>query len=387
METKRLYYENCHLDAFSAQVLSCREEQGRWAVTLDQTAFYPEGGGQGADTGTLGPAQVLYTREEQGQVVHLCDRPLEPGSTVTGQIHWLARFDRMQQHTGEHILSGLIHQTWGWHNVGFHMGEDVVTIDFDGVVPAQVLGELERQVNEAIWKDIPLKIWTPDPEELQTLTYRSKRQLPWPVRIVQVPGYDTCACCGVHVARTGEVGLIKLLSVVNFRGGSRLELLCGRKALEFLSENYRQNLLVSRAFSAKLTETGQAAEEINRMLGQQKGIIRDLQIQHFQTLAAQCTGKGDVLLFPEPLDSALVRTLADLVADTCGGMVGVFSGTDGEGYRYCLMGRHTDLRPIGKAMTQALGGKGGGKAEFQQGSVPASREAILEHFSSFLVIV
>jgi alanyl-tRNA synthetase len=206
------------------------------------------------------------------------------------------------------------------------------------------------------------------------------------VRIVQVPGYDSCACCGVHVARTGEVGLVKLLSAVRFRSGTRIEMLCGRQALEFLNMNLRENLLVSRAFSAKLSETGGAAERMNELLGAQKAKIAQLELQQFESVAASCAGKGDVLIFREGLDSVLVRKLADLVSDTCGGTAAVFSGTDSTGYSYCLVRRGGDLKQFGREMNAALSGRGGGKPEFQQGSVKADRQAILEHFVSFLVI-
>ena len=387
METRKLYYEDCHLRSFSAKVLSCEADKKGWRIILDQTAFYPEGGGQASDIGTLGGVAVLHASEEGEAVVHLCDGPLEVGEEVTGEIDWAHRFDLMQQHTGEHIISGLIHAKYGHHNTGFHMGADVITIDFDGIVPAEDLAEIEAAANNAIWSDIPLKIWTPSPQELPGVFYRTKRALPWPVRIVQVPGFDSCACCGVHVERTGEVGLVKLFSSVKFRSGSRIELLCGRRALEYLSRSHEQNLLVSRAFSAKLTETGAAAEKMNEQLGKQKMKISALETDIFATIAEQCSGKGDVLIFREELDSVLVRRLADMVADKCGGIAAVFSGSDESGYSYCLVTRNGDLRPFGKAMNAALSGRGGGKPEFQQGSVKAPKGAVLAHFGSFLVIL
>ena len=387
METRKLYYEDCHLAEFTAAVLSCEACEKGFRIILDRTAFYPEGGGQAADTGILGGVNVLHVSEEGENVVHLCGGPLEVGGSVEGRIHWDRRFDLMQQHTGEHIISGLIHEKYGHHNVGFHMGADAITIDFDGIVPPEDLPQLEAAANAAIWADIPLKIWTPGPEELPDVFYRTKRALDWPVRIVQVPGYDSCACCGVHVARTGEIGLVKLFSSVRFRSGSRIELLCGRRAMEFLSRNYEQNLLVSRAFSAKLAETGAAAEKMNKLLGQQKMKIAALETQIFESIADKCAGKGDVLILREGLDSVLVRKLADLAAETCGGTAAVFSGSDEAGYSYALAKRGGDLRQFVREMNAALSGRGGGKPEFQQGSVKVSREAVLEHFVSYLVIL
>ena len=386
METRKLYYEDCHLHEFSARVVSCEKSEKGWVVELDQTAFYPEGGGQAADTGTLGASAVLHVYEQGERVLHLCGSPLEAGEVVEGRLDWPHRFDLMQQHTGEHIISGLIHSRYGHHNTGFHMGADVITIDFDGIVPPEDLPEIEAEANRAVWNDLPLKIWTPEPHELPNVFYRTKRELPWPVRIVQVPGVDSCACCGVHTARTGEVGLVKLLSAVRFRSGSRIEMLCGGRALALLSRSHEQNLLVSRAFSAKPSETGAAAEKMNELLGQQKARIAALETQIFESIARRCAGKGDVLIFREGLDSVLVRRLADMAAEHCGGTAAVFSGSDPAGYSYCLVSRSADLRQLGREMNGALSGRGGGTREFQQGSVKAGRQAILCHFESFWVI-
>ena len=222
MQTRKLYYEDSHLTQFTAQVLSCEGEKEHYAVVLDATAFYPEGGGQAGDTGMLGGVRVLDTRERGETVVHLCAAPLTLGQIVEGVIDWDARFARMQQHSGEHIVSGIINRRYGYHNTGFHMGADRITIDFDGVIPEEALRDIETEANGAVWANLPIKCWYPSPEELPNVTYRTKRALPWPVRIVEVPGFDRCACCGTHVKATGEIGIIKLLSVVGFRGGTRM---------------------------------------------------------------------------------------------------------------------------------------------------------------------
>lgn len=378
--TRKLFYEDSHLAAFSAKVLSCEETGKGFAVTLDATAFYPEGGGQAGDTGTLGGVRVLDTREQGEQVVHFCDGALTPGENVEGHIDYAPRFQRMQQHSGEHIVSGIIHRQWGYHNVGFHMGAESTTIDFDGVIPQEALPELEAECNAAVWANIPLHIWTPSPEELPEVSYRTKRALPWPVRIVEVPGYDTCACCGTHVSATGEIGLIKLFSAVNFRNGTRMEMACGKLAYTILSAAYEQNKLVSQAFSAKPMETGAAAQRMNELLEQQKYRVIGLQRQIFAGIAAGYVGQGDVLHFAEDLDGNGLRELTDQIAEKCGGRAAVFCGKDGEGYAYCLSSREEDLRAFGKEMTAALNGRGGGKPGFQQGRVSANRVTIEAFF-------
>ena len=380
MSTQALYYEDSHLTRFSALVRNCTPEKGRYAVTLDATAFYPEGGGQAGDTGTLGTVRVLDTQEREGEVIHLCDGPVEVGESVEGVIDYGPRSTRMQQHSGEHIVSGILHSRYGCHNTGFHMGADVTTIDFDCIIPAQDLPEIEALANQAVWQDLQVKCWIPSPEELPAIAYRTKRALPWPVRIVEIPGFDCCACCGTHVKRTGEIGLIKLLSVVNFRGGTRMEMACGALALALLNTSYEQNKLVSRAFSAQPHQTGEAAQRMNQLLAQQKYRISQLERQMFAAVAAGYAGQADVVHFEDGLDGTGVRLLADAIAQVCGGWAAVFSGSDAEGYGFCLLSGHTDLRPLGKAMTQALNGRGGGKPDCQQGRLMAEKAKILDFF-------
>lgn len=381
METKKLYYVNSHLSQFFGRVLCCQPCDRGFEVILDQTAFYPEGGGQAADTGTLGTVRVLDVRERGGAVVHLCDGPVTVGQTLEGTIDYNLRFDRMQQHSGEHIVSGLINRRWGFHNTGFHMGTESTTIDFDGVIPAEALPELERLANEAVWQDLEVRCSVPAPEVLPTIPYRSKRALPWPVRIVEIPGYDICACCGTHVARTGEIGIIKLLSVIHFRGGVRMEMACGNRALDILNRAYDQNRQVSQAFSAQWQETGEAARKMNDLLSQYKFRITALERQIFAATAAGYAGAGDVVHFEDGLDNVAVRELADAIAQVCGGTAAVFSGSDDAGYAFCLVSRTDDLRQLGKDLTRSLKGRGGGKPDCQQGRLQSTREAIAAFFA------
>ena len=379
MTTEKLYYENCRLAVFPARVLACREREGGFAVTLDRTAFYPGGGGQAADSGYLGAARVTGMAEENGEILHLCDRPLTPGETLEGRIDWLPRFIRMQQHTGEHILSGMIHKEYGFHNVGFHMNLERIQVDFDGPIPPERLPELESAVNTAIWQNLPVRCYVPGPEELETLSYRTKRALPWPVRIVEIPGFDRCACCGVHVAFTGEAGPVKLWSAVPFRGGTRLEMSCGIPALNQLNAVYQQAKEVSRLLSAPVTGIGAAAGELQDQLGKAKYRARQLELESIRAGAEKYRGRGDLLLFRQALDPELLVTLADTTAESAGGTAAVFAGT-GDSWRWCVIDKTRDLRPLMKEMFQTLSARGGGKPNFQQGSAKGEKEAILAFF-------
>ena len=381
MKTRKLYYEDSHMTAFTATVLSCEKTEKGFEVVLDATAFYPEGGGQAADTGFLNGIRVKDTREREETVVHFCAEALEVGTVVEGVVDWEPRFHRMQQHSGEHIVSGIINRRYGYHNVGFHMGSDIITIDFDGVIPAEDLASIEAEANAAVWKNLPVKCWYPSAEALPTVPYRTKRQLPWPVRIVEVPGFDICACCGTHVKATGEIGLIKLFTMMGFRGGTRMEMSCGKSALKLLNEAYEQNRQVSQAFSAKIEETGAAARRMNEVEAALKYRIVGLEKRIFSGISAEYAGKGNVVHFEDNLDNNAVRDLADAIADTCGGTAAVFSGSDEGGYAFCLVTRNGDLRQLGKEMTKALNGRGGGKPAFQQGRVQAKKAEIEAFFA------
>ena len=377
-----LYEQDPYLARFSARVLTCEQGKQGFDITLDQTAFYPEGGGQPYDTGRLGGVRVLQVHQRDGQVVHTCDRPLPVGSTVEGELDWPRRFDLMQQHSGEHIVSGIAHAKWGCDNVGFHMGADVITIDFNVELGQAQLRELEEAANRYIWQDRPVHITYPTPEELETLEYRSKKALTGQVRIVTFPGADTCACCGTHVSSSGQVGLVKLLSVQHFREGVRIELVCGGRALRYVNKVLEQNHQVSTLLSAKVFETGGAARRLLEENAALKSRVYALEEGRFQALAQAHAGEGDLVLFEEGLSPDGLRRLCDALLQTRSGRCACFSGSDGQGYKYALGEKGGDLRPLTRELNQALRGRGGGKPEFVQGSVGASREEILAFFSS-----
>ena len=379
MATEKLYYQDSHLREFTATVLSCVQSKHGWDVVLDRTAFYPEGGGQPGDRGVLGGVAVTDTHEKNGEIVHYCAEALEVGSTVTGVLDWDWRFEQMQHHSGEHILSGLLHEAFGYDNVGFHMGKDAVTIDFSGMLEEADLAELERKTNEKIWEDQVVEILWPDAEERKQLPYRSKKELTGEVRIVRFPGADLCACCGTHVKRTGEIGLVKILSCVKFHEGVRMEILAGKKAMEYLTGTFNQNKQISGLLSAKPMETAAAAARLQQELGDTKYRAGQLEDRIFALKAQSLENAGDVLLFEDGLKPDGLRRLADAIQKTCGGRAAVFSPA-ADGFQYAIGQENGDLRAFTKAMNAALNGRGGGKPFFVQGSVKATKEEIEEFF-------
>ena len=381
MQTRKLYYEDPFQKGFASTVASCEEVKGGYAVVLEETAFYPEGGGQPCDIGTLGSANVLDVREKDGVIVHLCDRPLTAGASVSGKIDWARRFDHMQQHSGEHICSGLICARFHCDNVGFHMGADTVTIDFNADISWEELLEIEQTANLYIYEDHPIDIQFHRGAELDKLDYRSKKPLEGDVRIVTFPGADCCACCGTHVMRSGQVGIVKFLSVQKFREGVRIELLCGGRAYRYLAACWAQDVAAAQALSVKPTASLTGVERVLAELSALKLRCARLEESAFAQTAAQYESKGNVLLFEDEMSGDSVRRLCDAVAETCGGRCAVFAGA-GSAWKYAIGQRGGDLRALTKELNAALSGRGGGKPNFVQGSVSASRAEIEAFFNA-----
>ena len=379
-KTEKLYYEDSFLQSFTATVRSCQAEQEHFVVVLDRTAFYPEGGGQPSDTGALGGVRVLDVRERDGEILHLCDGPLPPGAEVVGTIDWARRFDHMQQHSGEHMVSGFLCRRYGCDNVGFHMGHDLVTIDFNADIPPEDLPEVEAAVNAYIWEDRAVETAFLSGEELERAHYRSKKFIPGVVRLVAFPGADCCACCGTHVRSAGQVGLVKLLSCQKFREGVRIEMAAGGRALGYCSAVLAQNSAISHLLSAKALDTAAAVERMQGELYALRGRLASLEEDAFQRRAEELAGRGDVLLLEGEMSSESVRKLCAAVLETCGGRCAVFAGADGA-YKYAIGQRGGDLRQLVKDLNAALHGRGGGKPDFVQGSLAAAEADIRGFFT------
>lgn len=373
MATERLYEQTEYCKEFTAQVLSCTQKDAGWEVILNRTGFYPEGGGQSADTGTLGTARVLDVQRRGDEIVHFCDRALD--GTVHGVIDWARRMDFMQQHGGEHILSGLIHARHGFENVGFHLGADTVTADFDGVLTMEQLLALEEEANRAVEANVPIRCYYPTQEELQTLPYRAKDKLHGAIRFVEIGTLDRCACCGTHVRASGEIGLILIVSAVKFRGGTRVELLCGDRATRYRQAIFAQNRAVSQALSAKPTAT---AEAVRHLQAEKAAALKDaaeLEARLVSLLAASTAGQEAPLFLEPQLSPNAQRALATCVirdgASRC-----LVCVPDGDGYRYALASDGADLRETVKRLNAQLCGRGGGRPDFAQGSLRAEAAQI-----------
>ena len=382
--TRKLYYIDSHLFEFTATVLECVQAGENWKIILDETAFFPEGGGQLADTGELGNVRVLDAHEKNGVVQHLCSGPLESGTRVTGRIDKEQRLRRMQNHSGEHILSGTAHRLYGCENVGFHMGADVVVIDFDRELTADELRRIETEANEAVRQNLQVKTFFPSAEELAKLEYRSKKELQGDVRIVEIPGVDRCACCAPHVEFTGEVGQIKILEAERHRGGVRLQVVFGMQALEEFRNRQQSVTEISTLLSAKRDAVTSAVQRLIRERDSLKEKNAALALELVSLKAAQQPEtKGNLCLEEAILDEIAMRELVNLLVPKCGGITAVFfPGAEGT-RRYIIGSRTIDLRKAAKAINQGIGGRGGGSPEMIQGSATAGMEEIRAFLETF----
>ena len=384
---KKLYDTDSHLRDFSAVLLSCRPAgERKWEILLDQTAFFPEGGGQLADTGTLTAGEttvrVLDAQETPEGILHLTDGPL-PEGPVQGTIDWEQRFGRMQCHSGEHIVSGLAHSRYGCTNVGFHMGEDDVILDFDKELTAEQIRDLENAANRVVWENRAITAEYPDPAVLKDLDYRSKLDLTENVRIVEIPGIDRCACCAPHVARTGQVGVVKILTAERHRGGTRITALCGMDAMEDYRARQESVTAISALLSAKREEVAPAVE---RLLGERdrlKERVASLSMELVRLRAESVLPtEGNLCLFDTVLDEVAQRELVNLLMARCSGAAAVFCGDDENGYRYIIGSLHADLRAAARNINAAIGGRGGGSPAMIQGRAAAKAAEIRAYFDS-----
>ena len=377
--TEKLYYESSHRKDFEAQVISCEPEGEGYKVVLDKTVFFPEGGGQYADTGILGGVHVLDVQEKDEIIYHYTDGALTPGEIVQGEIDWEKRFESMQQHSGEHIISGIVHGRFGYNNVGFHLGADYCTMDFDGPITKEQLKEIEEEANRIVYKNLNIEILYPTKEELKDLTYRSKIEIEGQVRIVNIPGVDICACCAPHVDRTGEIGNIKLVDMVSYKGGERITMLSGSRALADHQQKEESVKKISALLCAKDTEVAEAVEKLKEEQLDLKNQVSALK----QKLLAYQAKEIDITpelvqVFDAELSGNEPRELMNLLLERGAKICAIFAGNDEEGYRYVIGSHSEDVRVISKKLNEAFQGRGGGKPQMVQGSLKGTAKNISE---------
>ena len=389
MLTEKIYETNGYIRDFTARVLRCqplpesRKDGAAFGLILDRTAFFPEGGGQTADTGNIGCASVLDVQIVDGEIIHYTDTAISENMEVTGVLNWEERLRKMQNHTGEHLISGIVHQQFGYNNVGFHLGKDGVTVDFDGVLTEEEMRFVEYIANRVVAMNKAVTVSYPTPEEAAELDYRSKLDITENLRIVTIEDWDVCACCAPHVSSTGEVGTVKLLDWENWKTGVRIHMLCGMDALDDYQKRCENTVRISNLLSVPQLETANAVERLmSQMQTDREEIGRLRRALLDRKIAALTQTDGNLVLFDSELDANGIRNLVNAGIPLCGGICAGFLGDDKDGYRYVIGSQHTPLRSWSKEFNTALNGRGGGSDAMIQGTVHAKRAEIESFFQA-----
>ena len=393
-ETIKLYDRDAYATEFEADIISCEPNMAddkRFDIILNQTLFFPEEGGQSPDMGILAGYRVVDVQIKNGVITHTVDTSagdccdvekkaeLAAGVHVQGKIDWRHRFYNMQQHSGEHIFSGIVHSRFGFENVGFHLSDSVVTMDFSGVISPEDIAEVEHEVNVAISKNIPIEVTYPSRDELAQLEYRSKIEIEGQVRIVTVPGYDVCACCAPHVKRTGEIGMLKVMNYQNYKGGVRVSILCGFRALEafrqkcdIISELMGIFTTNQEAIVDNVTKLKAVNQSLKSELGTAKSALLDYKVAELPT------DTDNAVLFECGIDTNTARNCVNALVEKYSGFSAFFMGNDEEGYSFIIGSKNADCNTVAVALRNKLGARGGGKPVMVQGSVKAVKSEIEE---------
>lgn len=377
--TEKLYEYDSYCRVFTATVLDCRSNGQGYAVRLNRTAFFPEGGGQAADNGTLAGIAVRDVQIREDDIWHVTDAPLTEGDTVEGVLDWDTRFVRMQHHTAEHIVCSIAHRWHGYSNVGFHLGSEDVTLDLSGELTREQINAIEDEANRVVWANVAVTASVPSAEELATIRYRSKKELEGDVRLVTIEGVDCCACCAPHVSRTGEIGVIKLLDFIRYKGGVRIHLLCGSEALADYRRRYEQSAEISAILSVKQKDLTPA---VCRLMAEKDALKQSLRetnrrLADAMVAAVEPTDKP-VYWIGADWDMETLRHMVNGLTARCGGLCVVYSGTDGA-YTY-VMGGTDALKSAAADMNAALTGRGGGNDLQVQGRVQATAAEIAAYW-------
>ena len=374
--TKELYYDDAYLNEFQATVLSCEEGKKGYALTLDATAFYPEGGGQPYDTGTLNEAKVLEVHRRDDRIIHTVDTYLKPGTIVNGKVDFERRFDLMQQHSGEHVFSGLVHKHFGYDNIGFHLGEKEVVLDFSGPLEHKDLSMIEAECNRMIQKNIPVEVTYPNDEELSVLDYRSKKELSGRIRIFSIRDCDVCACCGTHVRKIGEVGYCKVLSLTTKKGNARVSVLFGKRATDYMARIYDEVTAISALISKNPLEILEGVRHLQDEVLQKGLKLNALYTKHFEERFEKETETSLFITIEEGCTMDLLRHFCDRMSAKAKTAAGLLKKSE-EDYQYVIISKSEDLRAAAKSLSETFAGKGGGSKEMIQGSLHGSAEQII----------
>lgn len=382
--TEKLYDISSKIKEFDCTVLRCELSGGEYLIETDKTAFFPESGGQRGDTGTIGDAVITDTRYDGERIVHVSSSPLEPGESCHASLDFAPRYRRMQNHTGEHIVSAIMHRRFGFSNVGFHLGSKEMTFDFDGVVTAEQMIEIEDEANRISAENVAIKTYYPPESELAALDYRSKGELEGRVRIVEIEGVDLCACCAPHVERTGEVGMIKILGFIHYKGGIRIRMKCGFDALDDFRDRISREEQISRLLCVPQEETADAVQSLSSVLTQAKRDCSEAKKRLAEAIAAGIDSpEKNVCVAADNFATDELRYLCNLCAGKCR-VFAAISQSDG-GFSVVCASKNVPLKKYAKIICEKGNGKCGGSDLMLTGRLTAEKETIIKLFEEEII--
>ena len=375
MIKETLYYKDNYLTTFDAVVKECINDKVI-KVVLDKTAFYPEGGGQPSDIGKLNDVNVLRVEVKNDIIYHIVDKEIPVGTKVKGEIDWDYRFLNMQSHTAEHIVSGIICKMYSTANVGFHIGKDFITMDFPVDISKDDLRNIEKLANQAVYKNIKIEEKIYSPEEAKSLEYRSKIELHEDIRIVKIEGYDICACCGVHVSRTGEIGTIKLLKVEKYKTGVRIYMLVGLKAIEDYTNKYEEVNKISALLSLKPNEVYIGVENQSKEIEELRREVVSLKNKIYRKEISNFSERENIVVHHADMEMNEMKNYCNLLKEKVTNIAGVVSNG-----RFLMMSDNVDLKSVLNELKTEFDIKGGGNSQLIQGQFAGDVEALIKKFS------
>lgn len=378
--TERLFEKDAYCRSFSANVVSCEEKDGSFFVVLDKTAFFPEGGGQAPDKGTINGVNVLDVQEKDGIVYHKTEKVFNTGDAVCCELDWELRFERMQSHAGEHVVSGVVHSLFGYDNVGFHMSEKTMTVDFSGPLTADDIAKVELESNKAIYKNAPITASYPTKDELAATDYRSKIEPRDGIRLITIEGIDCCACCAPHPAFTGEIGVIKIIDFCPHKKGTRIEMVAGINAFLDYSALHTSVKQVMNLLSAKRDSIAVSVEKLQETANNLKSENGKMSRKLALASLSPVTVNGCAYAINENMSYDDLRECANNLIENGTRKCILLSKSDENNYIYVVSSAENDVRNLVSELNSAFSGKGGGKDNYAQGKLSASSEDELKNF-------
>lgn len=386
--TQKLYDTDAYASEFQATVISCEKKsyiadgknQQGYAVVLDKTLFFPEEGGQSCDKGTLNGVFVNHVAENDGVTEHYIDDEFEEGLNVCGIIDFSHRYRNMQFHSGEHVFSGLVSSLFGVKNVGFHLGKEFMTMDYEALFTKEMIDTVEDAANEVIYKNLEISAEYFPSEDLKNAEYRSKIDIDGDVRIVTIPGVDVCACCAPHVKRTGEIGVLKVADFEKYKGGTRVYVVCSADALADYRRKNDDNVMMSKLFSVKRDQVADAAKRMYDENERLRADIVALGKKYCELLAKSYTvSQKPAIIFENGIGASGMRTVANEVMKKVP-LVAVFDKKEKDTYNFIMASETLNCKEILNDVSKSFTAKGGGSERMLQGTLCGTEKAVFEHF-------